>query len=270
MKAILSNSVQCRSKCCTHPHTQADSLALLLPDRILTGDTLFIGEGGAGRTDLPGGDPGQHFDSLLRLKALPDELLVFPAHDYKNQKQSTLCAERKMNPRLQLRTREEYVDWLSSLSLAPAHWMLKVLEVNYACSQDPGSAWIPVDVPACQVKSALSLGVDGQPVKTISVEERSMLDSEPSANLVLDVRNPDEYVGELGHIPGSLQIPVAQLAHRLAELQKFRDRQVICICKAGGRSHTAAGILMQAAFPSVVSVAGGMTRWNELKYPTTR
>ena len=108
-----------------------------------------------------------------------------------------------MNPRLQLRTREEYVNWLSNLSLAPADWMLKVLEVNYACSQDPGSAWIPVDVPACQVKSALSLGVDGQPVKTITIEEaRSMLDSEPSANLVLDVRNPDEYTGELGHIRG--------------------------------------------------------------------
>jgi sulfur dioxygenase len=254
----------------TPGHT-SDSLALLLPDRILTGDTLFIGEGGAGRTDLPGGDPGHHYDSLLRLKALPDELLVFPAHDYRNQKQSTLGSERRMNPRLQLRTREEYVNWLSNLSLAPADWMLKVLEVNYACSQDPGSAWIPVDVPACQVKSALSLGVDGQPVKTISVEEaRSLLNSDATANLVLDVRNPDEYIGELGHISGSLLIPVAQLPHRLAELQNYRQRQVICFCKAGGRSHTAAGILMQAGFPSVVSVAGGMTRWNELKYPTTK
>src|SRR5262245_6137492 len=254
----------------TPGHT-SDSLALLLPDRILTGDTLFIGEAGAGRTDLPGGDPGQHYDSLLRLRTLPDELLVFPAHDYRNQKQSTLGSERRMNPRLQLRTREEYVNWLSNLSLAPADWMLKVLEVNYACSQDPGSARIPVDVPACQVKSALSLGVDGQPVKTISVEEaRTLLNSDATAHLVLDVRNPDEYIGELGHIPGSLLIPVAQLPHRLAELQNYRQRQVICICKAGGRAHTAAGILMQAGFPSVVSVAGGMTRWNELKYPTTK
>src|SRR6185503_15305071 len=182
-----------------------------------------------------------------------------------------LGAERKLHPRLQLRTREEYVNWLSNLSLAPADWMLKVLETNYACSQDPGSAWIPVDVPACQVKSSLSLGVDGQPVKTITIEEaRSMLDSDPAANLVLDVRNPDEYTGELGHIAGSLLIPVAQLAHRLSELQDYRERRVICICKAGGRAHTAAGILMQAGFPSVVSVAGGMTRWNELKYPTTK
>ena len=82
--------------------------------------------------------------------------------------------------------------------------------------------------------------------------------------------DPDEYIGELGHIPGSVLIPVAQLSHRLAELQDYRDRQVICICKAGGRAHTAAGILMQAGFPSVVSVAGGMTRWNELQYPTTK
>ena len=146
-----------------------------------------------------------------------------------------------------------------------------MLEVNYACSQDPGSAWIPVDVPACQVKASLSLGVDGQPVKTISVEEaKTTLDGDPRDNLVLDVRNADEYIGELGHIAGCLLIPVTQLPHRLSELQNYREHQVICICKSGGRSHTAAGILMQAGFPSVVSVAGGMTRWNELKYPTTK
>ena len=73
-----------------------------------------------------------------------------------------------------------------------------------------------------------------------------MLDFEPAASLVLDVRNPDEYAGELGHITGSLLIPVTQLAHRLGELQKFRGRHIICICKSGGRSHTAAGVLMQA------------------------
>ena len=250
------------------PGHTADSLALLLPDRILTGDMLFIGEAGAGRTDLPGGDPAQHYDSLLRLKTLPGELLMFPAHDYRKLKQSTLGAERAANPRLQLRTRDEYVNWLSNLSTPPADWMLKVLEVNYACSQDPGSAWIPVDVPACQVKASLSLGVDGQPVKTISAEEaKGLLDSEPLRNLVLDVRNPDEYTGELGHIPGSVLIPVAELSRRLSELQTHRVRRIICICKAGGRSHTAAGILMQAGFPSVVSVGGGMTRWNDLRYP---
>src|SRR6185503_171366 len=140
-----------------------------------------------------------------------------------------LGAERKLHPRLQLRTREEYVNWLSNLSLAPADWMLKVLEVNYACSQDPGSAWIPVDVPACQVKASLSLGVDGQPVKTISVEEaKTTLDGDPRDNLVLDVRNADEYIGELGHIAGCLLIPVTQLPHRLSELQNYREHQVIC------------------------------------------
>jgi rhodanese-related sulfurtransferase len=97
-----------------------------------------------------------------------------------------------------------------------------------------------------------------------------MLNSEAGNTLVLDVRNPDEYVGELGHIPGSVLIPVAELSRRLSELQSCRDRWVICMCKAGGRAHTAAGILMQAGFPLVVSVAGGMTRWNELKYPTVR
>lgn len=251
----------------TPGHT-SDSMMLLLPDRLLTGDTLFIGEAGAGRTDLPGGDPAQHYDSLLRLATLSDELLIFPAHDYRNQECSTLGAERRVNPRLRPRTREEYVTWLQSMSLSPADWMLDVLAANYACSQDPKAAWIPVDVPACEVKAPLSLGVDGQPVKMITVEEaKAILDANPLDSFVLDVRNVDEFVGDLGHIRGSLLIPVADLPRRLGEVEGYRGRHIICVCRSGGRSHTAAGILMQAGFPRVVSVAGGMTRWSELRYP---
>lgn len=253
----------------TPGHT-ADSVMLLLPDRVLTGDTLFIGVAGAGRTDLPGGDPASHYESLGRLGVFPDEWLVFPAHDYRNQKSSTLGSERKHNPRLRPRTREEYVVWLKSLALSPADWMVKVLEANYACAQDPTAAWIPVDVPACEVRGQLSLGVDGQPVKMITPEEaKAIMDADPEDVLVLDVRNPDEYVGEFGHVAGSRLIPVTELPRRLGEVEPYRNLNVICVCRSGGRSHTAAGILMQAGFPRVVSVDGGMLRWNELKYPTT-
>jgi len=84
---------------------------------------------------------------------------------------------------------------------------------------------------------------------------------------VLDVRNPEEYTGELGHIAGSVLIPVAALAQRLGELESHRDREIITVCKSGGRSHTAAGILMQAKFPRVVSMEGGMTGWRASGYP---
>ncbi len=102
----------------TPGHTQ-DSLTLRLPDRILTGDFLFLGEGGAGRTDLPGGDPGDHWDSLQKLASFPDDLLIFPGHDYHHRTHSTLAEQRRGNPRLQPRSREAYVAWLRDLRLAP-------------------------------------------------------------------------------------------------------------------------------------------------------
>jgi glyoxylase-like metal-dependent hydrolase (beta-lactamase superfamily II) len=82
----------------TPGHTR-DSIAIHVEDRVFTGDTLLIG--GTGRSDLPSGDPDQLFDSLFgKLLALPDETLVFPAHDYKGRDSSTIGDERRANPRL--------------------------------------------------------------------------------------------------------------------------------------------------------------------------
>jgi glyoxylase-like metal-dependent hydrolase (beta-lactamase superfamily II)/rhodanese-related sulfurtransferase len=253
-------------RCLHTPGHTNDSLTLAAGDRLLTGDFLFIGDAGAGRTDLPTGDPGEHFDSLQKLKGLPDATEVFPAHDYQGKVSSTLRQERKDNPRLRFTAKDEYVRWLAGLATPPPDWMRKVVEANYACTQTPGSVWIPVDLPACQVKGSLSLGVDGQPVRTISAEEARRR-IETGGAVVLDVRNPDEYTGELGHIKGSILIPVPALAQRLREIEPQREREIITVCRSGGRSHTAAGILMQAKFPRVVSMEGGMTRWRALGYP---
>jgi glyoxylase-like metal-dependent hydrolase (beta-lactamase superfamily II)/rhodanese-related sulfurtransferase len=254
-------------RCLHTPGHTNDSLTLVAGDRLLTGDFLFIGDAGAGRTDLPTGDPGEHFDSLQKLKALPDTMEVFPAHDYQGRVSSTLRQERRDNPRLRFTAKDEYIRWLEGLATPAPDWMRKVVEANYACTQTPGSVWIPVDLPACQVKGSLSLGVDGQPVSTIPAEEvRRRIDGGGDV-LVLDVRNPDEYAGELGHIAGSLLIPVPALSQRLGELEPHREREIITVCRSGGRSHTAAGILMQAKFPRVVSMEGGMTRWRALGYP---
>ena len=255
-------------RCLHTPGHTNDSLTLVVGDRLLTGDFLFIGEAGAGRTDLPTGDPGEHFDSLQKLRALPDTMETFPAHDYQGKVSSTLEQQRQENPRLRFTSKDEYTRWLETLATPAPDWMLKVVEANYACTQTPGSVWIPVDLPACQVKGSLTLGVDGQPVATISAEEaRRRIEGRAADVLVLDVRNPDEYTGELGHIAGSLLIPVPALAQRLADLEPHRGREIITVCRSGGRSHTAAGILMQAKFARVVSMEGGVTRWRALGYP---
>ena len=80
-------------------HTE-DGLVLVMEDRVLTGDTLLIGA--TGRTDLPTGDAEAEYESLARLLWLPDDTLVFPAHDYGGRTFSTIGHERVSNPRLRL------------------------------------------------------------------------------------------------------------------------------------------------------------------------
>ncbi|MCV4939372.1 MBL fold metallo-hydrolase, partial [Escherichia coli] len=76
----------------------------MFDDRVLTGDTLLIG--GTGRTDLPTGDPDALYDSLFgKVLQLPDNLRVYPAHDYKDRSSSTIGAEKQSNPRLQKKER---------------------------------------------------------------------------------------------------------------------------------------------------------------------
>lgn len=128
-----------------------DSLTLVFPDRLLTGDFLFIGE---------------HFDSLQKLEGLDDRPLVLSAHDYKGNWELTLGEERRTNPRLGLTSRNEYVRGLANQAASAEQWMLDVVQASYVCAQDPGAAWLPVDVRVCVVGGALSLGVDGQPASS--------------------------------------------------------------------------------------------------------
>lgn len=251
----------------TPGHTQ-DSLTLVFPDRILTGDVLFLDEAGAGRTDLPGGDPGEHWDSIQRLLGLPEHLMVYPGHEYRNRQPSSLRDQKLRNPNLKPRTKQEYIDYLEGLKLGPADWMKDVLNANYACARDPNAAWIPVDVPACEVKGTMALGANDQQVAGIPVEEVKRELDAGAPLFMLDVRDPHELREELGHIQGVVNIPVTKLTHRLAELDRHRDRKIIAVCKTGGRAHTAAQILMQAGFSKVHVMVGGMTAWKRAGFPT--
>jgi glyoxylase-like metal-dependent hydrolase (beta-lactamase superfamily II) len=94
----------------TPGHTQ-DAMCLLSNDRIFTGDTLLIG--GCGRTDLPGGDAAAQYQSLLRLKGLPDEIRVYPGHDYR-EAVSSLADEKQKNARMLIPTRDEFVQFMTS------------------------------------------------------------------------------------------------------------------------------------------------------------
>ncbi len=246
----------------TPGHTR-DSICILLPGKILTGDALFLDDGGAGRDDLPGGDAGAHWDSFQKLLALPEDLMVYPAHEYRHRQPSTLGQQKKNNPHLQHKTREEYIRYFQELKLGPADWMKDVLKANYACARDPKAAWIPVDVPACEVKGTMAHGANDIKVEEIAPEELSRKMNSEEKNLLLDVRDPEELKGEFGSLPNAVNIPVAALSHHLKDIEAWKNGSVITICKGGGRAHTAAQILIQAGFKNVRKLSGGMTAFRK-------
>ena len=110
----------------TPGHTQ-DATCLLFKDRIFTGDTLLIG--GCGRTDLPGGNAEAQYKSLSILKALPDDIRVYPGHDYR-EAVSSLGDEKQKNPRLLIPTQEEFVHYMTSRNPPLPRRIQEALEWN--------------------------------------------------------------------------------------------------------------------------------------------
>ncbi len=115
----------------TPGHTD-DSYSLLLPDRVFTGDTLLIR--GTGRTDFQNGDAAAQYDSLFgKLLKLPDDTLVYPAHDYNGMTVSTIGEERRCNPRLQVTGKQAYVELMNALVLDNPRLMDVAVPANQAC-----------------------------------------------------------------------------------------------------------------------------------------
>jgi rhodanese-related sulfurtransferase len=88
--------------------------------------------------------------------------------------------------------------------------------------------------------------------------------------LLLDVREAEEFNGELGHIKGAVRIPLKELSDRADEIAQYKDREVVTICRVGVRSTTAAAILTAMGFERVCNMKGGMLDWNEAHLPVTR
>jgi glyoxylase-like metal-dependent hydrolase (beta-lactamase superfamily II)/rhodanese-related sulfurtransferase len=238
----------------TPGHT-ADGISLHVGDRVLTGDTLLIH--GTGRADFAGGDPGVQYDSITqRLFALPDETIVLPAHDYRGHTQSTIGEEKRTNPRLAGRSREQYVALMNGLGLPLPEGIQEALQANQSAIEDDSVRFPPL--------SRLS------EVRQMGPHELHVRLTTGTAPVVLDVREPDELHGQLGHVAGSLLIPLRELPSRIEELATLRDRPVVVVCRAGVRSATAAAILTASGFEQVWNLRGGMLDWNEERLPVER
>ena len=110
----------------TPGHTK-DSYSFLMDDYLFSGDTLLIN--GTGRTDFQGGNSEDSYNSIFnRLLKLPEETLLYPAHDYNGQTVSSIGKEKKFNPRLQVNGINEYIDIMNNLNLSKP----KLMDINVA------------------------------------------------------------------------------------------------------------------------------------------
>ena len=117
----------------TPGHTD-DSYSFVLPDRVFTGDTLLIR--GTGRTDFQNGDPAAQYDSLFgKLLVLPEDTLVYPAHDYNGMTVSTIGEEKRYNPRLQVAGKQAYIELMNGLELDDPQLMDIAVPANRACGE---------------------------------------------------------------------------------------------------------------------------------------
>lgn len=115
----------------TPGHTD-NSYSFVMKDRVFTGDVLLIHS--TGRTDFQSGNPYDSYESLFhKLFKLPDETLVYPAHDYNGATVSTIGEEKKYNPRLQVKNAEEYVEIMNNLNLPKPALIDIAVPANMAC-----------------------------------------------------------------------------------------------------------------------------------------
>ena len=235
----------------TPGHTD-DSICLVLPDRVLTGDTLL--RRATGRTDLPTGDPEALYESLFgKLLRLDDALAVYPAHDYKGSPVSTLGQEKSENPRLQLRERTAFVAQMRALSLEMPQHLSEALRTNRTGGKTVAQL---LDEAASRI-SFMSMDEVRQ---RVAAGDRSLV--------ILDVRERDAY--DAGHVPGARHLPRGQLELRVDQELPDPTARILTYCEFGKISTLAAATLRAMGYTRAVALDGGLKAWREARYPLER
>ena len=223
-----------------------------------TGDTLFIR--GCGRTDFQQGDAATLYRSVHgRILSLPDDTRIYPGHDYKGRTSTTVSEEKRFNPRLGGgRTEAEFIAIMDGLSLAHPRKLHIAVPANLECGLMAG------DIPA-----PIAEETDWAPIQRTAagipeVSCQWVADNIGAFRLV-DVRQPEEQTGPLGHVAAAELVPLATLDAGAARWK--RDEPIVVLCRSGGRSGRAARVLENLGFSRVASMTGGMTAWDKAGLP---
>ncbi len=233
----------------TPGHTD-DSYSYLMGDRVFTGDTLLIR--GTGRTDFQNGSSRAQYESIFnRLLKLPDETLVFPAHDYKGDTVSTIGEERRYNPRLQVRSVDEYIELMANLKL-------------------PNPKMMDVAVPA---NMHVGLHQEDLAKQGLALSARDAINSLGRPDILLvDLREASERAKH-GTISGALHAPYPGIAESLKpggmlrEVAAATGRRVVFFCAFGERSAMAVAAAKSAGLANTAHIEGGIDAWKKVGGP---
>jgi len=252
--AFGSRHLQVRA---TPGHTNGCLTFVLDDERMaFTGDCLLIR--GSGRTDFQQGDPHVMYQSVhTQIFRLPDACLLYPGHDYRGLTVTSVGEERRFNPRLGGEIGEnDFVGYMNNLHLPHPKQIDIAVPGNLRCGRPENEA-AARSAPAWAPLTYTFAGI-------WEISPQALEECGPNVQVV-DVREPDEYAGPLGHIRGVTLVPLGQLSQRTAQLDPARP--VVTVCRSGGRSAQAVVILQKAGFKEVANLAGGMLRWRANGYP---
>lgn len=233
----------------TPGHTD-DSYSYLMGDRVFTGDTLLIR--GTGRTDFQNGSSRAQYESIFnRLLKLPDETMVFPAHDYKGDTVSTIGEEKRYNPRLQVRSVDEYIELMANLKL-------------------PNPKMMDVAVPA-NMRVGLHQEELEKEGRALSAGEAIRILGRPDI-LLVDLREANERAKH-GMLEGALHTPYPSVEESLKPGGMLREvvaatgRRVVFFCAFGERSAMAVAAAKEAGLTNTAHIAGGIDAWKKAGGP---
>jgi rhodanese-related sulfurtransferase len=210
---------------------------------------------GAGRTDFQGGDAAAMYRSIHeQIFTLPDDCLLYPAHDYRGLTVTSVAEEKRFNPRIGGEIGiGDFTGYMKNLRLAHPKLLDIAVPANLRCGR-PENEEDDASLPADPGWAPLRYSFAG----VWEIDPHALEEHAPAVQ-ILDVREPEEFTGPLGHIAGAILIPLGELAERTGELTK--DRPIVAVCRAGGRSAQATIILQQVGFADVANLTGGMLRW---------
>jgi sulfur dioxygenase len=236
----------------TPGHTD-DSYSFLMGDRVFTGDTLLIR--GTGRTDFQNGDARKQYDSIFgKLLRLPEDTLVYPAHDYKGDTVSTIGEEKRYNPRLQIKSVDEYVALMASLNLPNP----KMMDVAVPSNMRVGLAQAEIARRGWALQAPQAIALVGRPDIAF-----------------VDLRETGERLKH-GSIPGALHAPYGDLQDNiraggmLRELARATDRRIVFYCAFGERSAMAVQAAQDAGMVAALHIEGGIDAWKKAGGPLAR